>query len=175
MVRNEHQRILPASADQVGALVDRLASKEDILWPGTHWPAMRFDRPLSVGAVGGHGPIRYVVTAYTPGRMIEFRFTGPEGFVGTHSLHVESLEPSRTRLRHLILMHPEGSARLSWPLLFRHLHDALIEDALDNAERYFVPDAPKRSHWSWYVRFLRWLRTRVSSQSRKARTNPINP
>ena len=175
MVRNEHARILPASPDQVGALVDRLASKEDVLWPSVYWPPMKFDRPLSVGAIGGHGPIRYVVTAYTPGRMIEFRFTWPEGFVGTHSLFVESLGPSHTRLRHLISMRLEGSARLFWPLLFRWLHDALIEDAFDNAEQYFVPNAPKRNHWSWYVRFLRWLRARVSGQSRRAQTNPARP
>ncbi|UNO43730.1 DUF2867 domain-containing protein [Streptomyces sp. MST-110588] len=38
---------------------------------------MRFDRPLGVGAYGGHGPVRYRVSAYDPGRRIRFDFTSP--------------------------------------------------------------------------------------------------
>jgi hypothetical protein len=49
---------------------------------------MRFDRPLAVGAIGGHGPIRYVVEAYDPGAMIRFRFTRPAGFDGVHGFTV---------------------------------------------------------------------------------------
>ncbi len=58
MVLNIHSRDLHTSRDAVGALLDSLASDQDLLWPGDRWPAMRFDRPLQVGAVGGYGPIR---------------------------------------------------------------------------------------------------------------------
>lgn len=154
-VRNVHQRTLAASLDDVGALLDSLASADDRLWPRDRWPAMRFDRPLGVGAVGGHGPIRYVVDAYEPGRRVAFRFTAPPGFHGTHALHVEP-EGDGSRISHVLEMRTSGPALLTWPLVFRHLHDALLEDAFDKAERSLgLPET--NSRWSPYVRFLRWI------------------
>lgn len=154
-IRNAHERTLPAPAERVGALLDGLASPEDALWPRHDWPPMRFDRPLQVGAVGGHGPIRYTVEEYEPGRQVRFRFTAPRGFHGTHGLEVEPVDPDHTRLRHVLEMRPTGAARVSWPLVYRPLHDALLEDALDRAERAVGGAAPPRprSHW---VRLLRW-------------------
>jgi hypothetical protein len=58
-VINIHERVLDASIFEIGKLIDGLASANDKLWPHDRWPAMKFDRPLSVGAIGGHGPIRY--------------------------------------------------------------------------------------------------------------------
>ncbi|MFE9555138.1 DUF2867 domain-containing protein [Streptomyces sp. NPDC006703] len=49
-VRNIHQRIVPAPADTVGALLDRLSAPDDPLFPTPVWPAMVLDRPLGVGA-----------------------------------------------------------------------------------------------------------------------------
>ena len=83
-VTNVHERALGASAAIAGELIDRLASEHDVLWPLDRWPPMRFDRSLGVGADGGHGPIRYVVEAYEPGRSIRFRFTRPKGFIKLH-------------------------------------------------------------------------------------------
>lgn len=57
-VLNVHERELRATSEQVGALIGSLASRNDLLWPRHIWPKMEFDRPLSVGATGGHGPIR---------------------------------------------------------------------------------------------------------------------
>ncbi len=120
---------------------------------------MRFDRQLSVGAVGGHGPIRYTIEGYEPGQRIVFRFTRPKGFDGIHGLEVLH-EGQGARLRHFIHMRLRGTARVTWPILFRPLHDALIEDALDKAERSFgltpVPHA-----WSFKVRLLREALRRV--------------
>ena len=93
-VLNIHERIIAAPLDSVGRLIDSLSSPDDRLWPQELWPAMRFDRPLAVGARGGHGPIRYDVAAYAPGRSVRFRFTGPKGFNGFHEL---AAEPSRRR------------------------------------------------------------------------------
>lgn len=154
-VRNIHERLLPTLASQVGALLDSLASPEDALWPRRHWPAMRFDRPLGVGAVGGHGPIRYTVEAYEPGRRVRFRFTGPPGFHGFHGFEVEPVDENRTLLRHVLEMRISGAAMLTWPLVFRPLHDALVEDSLDEAERG-VGGAPRGARWSGWVQVLRW-------------------
>lgn len=169
-VRNVHERTLSAPAARVGALVDSLASEEDGLWPRDRWPAMRFDRPLGVGAVGGHGPIRYRVETYEPGRTVRFRFTAPRGFEGTHRFEVEAVDgaesPGRgqARLRHVLEMRTSGPALLSWPLVFRPLHDALIEDALDRTERH-VGGSPRPRRWSPWVRVLRWFLARRRSAS----------
>src|SRR3972149_5004392 len=93
---------------------------------------MRFDKPLGVGAIGGHGPIRYSVEQYEPGRLVRFRFTGPRGFRGTHSFIVLS-GPDGASLRHEISLRPTGVGRVTWFVVFRPLHDALIEDAMDRA------------------------------------------
>lgn len=51
-VHNRHVRKIQTAPDEVGALVDSLASDQDRLWPRNQWPAMRLDRPLGVGAEG---------------------------------------------------------------------------------------------------------------------------
>lgn len=154
-VLNVHEREIPAAASVVGALVDGLASDNDCLWP-KGWPAMRFDRPLGVGAIGGHGPIPYRVEEYRPGRMIRFRFLGPRGFDGHHEFEVLPGDGQTTVLRHTIRMRARGPALLSWPLAIRPLHDALLEDALARAQAS-VGATPIARPWSLWVRILRWL------------------
>ncbi|MBC7932714.1 MAG: SRPBCC family protein [Rubrivivax sp.] len=157
MVRNVHERLIQTSlaASSAGALIDNLSGRDDTVWPRDRWPAMRFDRALGVGARGGHGPIRYFVEEYAPGRNVRFRFTAPRGFDGTHDFDVEQSSPGVVRVRHTLEMRLKGAARLSWPLLFRPLHDALVEDALDRAEANLngASAAPRRL--SAWVRFLR--------------------
>jgi hypothetical protein len=154
-VLNIHSRVIPLSCGEVGTLIDALASREDRLWPTARWPAIHLDRPLGVGAVGGHGPIRYTVAGYQPQRWVRFRFTRPRGFDGFHEFAVEPLDPARTRLTHLLVMRPRGLARLSWPLAYRWLHDALLEDALDSAERALTGHAGHHASWGVHVRALR--------------------
>ncbi len=153
-VRNVHERVLPGDAAKVGALLDSLSDRDDRLWPMRDWPPMRFDRPLQVGAVGGHGPIRYTVVEYEPGRRVRFRFTGPEGFDGYHEYEVVGAD--RAGLRHSLLMSTHGRARLSWPVVFRPLHDALIEDSLHRAATTLGESSTARAGWSPSVRLLRW-------------------
>lgn len=158
-VRNVHERRIAADAVRVGSLIDTLASADDRLWPSHAWPRMEFDRPLGVGADGGHGPIRYVVQVYEPGRRVEFRFTAPRGFDGTHGYEIDTVDESMTRLRHVLEMELGWPAILTWPLIFRPLHDALIEDSLDKAEHSLGLE-PRSTAWSWRVRLLRWLLSR---------------
>src|SRR5689334_16864599 len=89
-VFNVHRRQIRASAEEVGRLIETLASPGDQLWPRTDWPAMKFDRPgLQVGATGGHGQIGYSVRDHEPGRSVTFEFTNrPRGIRGTHCLVV---------------------------------------------------------------------------------------
>lgn len=117
---------------------------------------MRFDRPLGVGARGGHGPIGYVVEAYWPGRSLAFRFTRPKGFHGGHRFEALPGHQGCFLLRHTIEMEVKGRALLSWALVIRPLHDALLEDALATA-RASVGMAPRMRPWSPWVRILRWV------------------
>ena len=153
---NIHEREIQASREQVGALIDTLASRDDALWPDHSWPRMIFDRPLRVGARGGHGPIRYSVEEYASGRSIRFRFTGPRGFDGFHAYEVIALEGESSLLRHTLDMTARGVASLSWPLVFRPLHDALIEDSLATAEAS-LGQPPRMRRWSLWVMVLRLL------------------
>lgn len=175
MVRNVHERLIHAPPDAVGGFIDGLASRDDVMWPRDRWPPIRFDRPLGIGAAGGHGPVRYTVEAYEPGRSIRFRFTGPRGFVGTHSFEAEEMDGGAVRLRHALSMRVEGWARVSWPLAFRWLHDALVEDALDRAESWCESQsAPRQRRWSLWVRVLRSAAKPPPSQTQSKRVGLNN-
>jgi hypothetical protein len=128
---------------------------------------MRLDRPLGVGAAGGHGPIRYVVERYQPGRRVVFRFTAPAGFHGTHEFAaVSGGDGDATRLVHSLAMSTGGWALISWPLVYRPLHDALIEDSLDRAERELGIGPRVPTQWSPWVRLLRNVLQRVARSGR---------
>ncbi|WP_330335514.1 SRPBCC family protein (plasmid) [Streptomyces sp. NBC_00536] len=164
-VYNVHERLLAAKGSEVGALIDSLSDGvADRLWPQQKWPALEFDRPLAVGATGGHGPVRYAVTAYVPGTWVRFTFSGPRGFHGFHEFAVLPVDAERTVLRHTLAMRTGGLARLTWPLAFRSMHDACLEDGLDRAELACTGTVARPARWSPYVRLLRALERRVSAQ-----------
>ncbi|MGR4883581.1 SRPBCC family protein [Streptomyces sp. LARHCF249] len=157
-VYNVHERLLAAKGSEVGALVDTISGgPADLLWPGAAWPAVSFDGGLAVGSAGGHGPIRYTVSSYVPGTWVRFTFTGPRGFHGFHEFAVLPVDGDRTVLRHTLAMRTTGLARVTWPLVYRPLHDALIEDSLDRGELGCTGTLARRARWSPYVRFLRAL------------------
>ncbi|MFD8548259.1 SRPBCC family protein [Streptomyces sp. NPDC059649] len=156
-VYNVHERVLPVPDAEAGLLIDGLSGAGDRLWPGRDWPPMVFDGPLAAGATGGHGPVRYTVAAYVPGRWVRFTFSGPRGFDGFHEYTVHPLGPERTLLRHTLAMRARGPARLTWPLAFRPLHDACLEDSLDRAERACTGRVARPARRSRYVRLLRRL------------------
>jgi len=153
-IRNVHERAFPAPTQAAGRLLDGLSSHPDPLWPGGPWPPVKFDRPLGVGAAGGHGPIRYYVEEYEPGCRVSFRFTGPAGLTGTHEWRAAPA-PGGCLLRHTIEGRKAGKMLLAWPLVFRPLHDALLEDALDKAELALTGTVDRPRAWSWRVRLLR--------------------
>jgi hypothetical protein len=171
LVRNIHERLFLVPPSEVGALLDALATPGDPLWPHQQWPPMRLNGPLAVGVGGGHGPIRYTVEAYEPGRLVRFRFTGPRGFHGTHAFIVEPAEDAGTRLRHELLMRTGGAARLTWPVVFRPLHDAVIEDAFDRAA-VAIGQARMAPAWSLWVRILRAVLGRFAGSRRRPARPP---
>lgn len=157
MAHNVHERLLPVPADEVGPLLDRLGGPDDVLWPSPAWEPMVLDRPVAVGATGGHGPIRYRVTAHRPGSLVEFSLDPGVGLAGTHTFLVEPVGPSRTVLRHVVEGRLTGSMRLLWPLAVRWMHDAVLEDLLDRAETALGTGPARRARWSPWVRLLRLL------------------
>ncbi|MFH8344404.1 DUF2867 domain-containing protein [Streptomyces sp. NPDC018045] len=171
-VRDVHTRTVQAPAETVGALLDRLAGDDDPLFPVPVWPAMRFDRPLGVGATGGHGFVRYRVTAYEPGRHIRCAF--PEG--GHHAIEVTPLDAGSCRVTHVLEDRLRGARLLAWPLAVRWLHATVVEEVLDNVERAATGTvrAPvRRSRWVRLLNRLLWERPTavpVPSGARLART-----
>ena len=154
-MRNAHARRIARSATAAGVLLDQLASPDDALWPAAAWPALRLDRGLQVGSAGGHGPIRYHVSAYEPGRRVEFTFAPPTRVVGTHTFRVDDDGRGGCVVSHEMVARLRGRTRLSWPLAIRWLHDACIEDLLDNAEEALTGAVARPARWSPWVRFLR--------------------
>ena len=169
-----HERILPATVAQVGALLDGLAGPDDRLWPVDRGPgqALRCDRPLGAGAAGGHGPIRYRVEEYVPGRRVVFRFAGKQGLDGTHRFEVDDSQ-GVTELRHVL----EGwlvnaAAVRNWRLVILPLHDALLEDLLDRAELAVTGQVLRPAQWSRRVRLLRRLFAKNLLEPRPGRRAP---
>jgi hypothetical protein len=157
-IRNIHERRLAASLEASGTLIDGLARDDDRFWPHENWPPMRFDRPLQVGAAGGHGPVRYRVTDYNPGARVVFQFDSKKGltrgFQGEHHFELRA-EGGHTVLRHVIEADCAPFAWLRWHFIVRPLHDALLEDALDKAEVAVGNPQEKPAKWSLWVRLLR--------------------
>jgi len=161
-VRNVHERRMNTSLAEAGKLLDSLSSATDNLWPHETWPPMRFDKPLQPGATGGHGPVRYFVKSCEPGKNVYFEFTAPTGFNGFHGFELEEVDANCTVLRHVLEMNARGPALFTWPLVFRPLHDALLEDSLDKAEEN-LGFTPAGASWSAWVKFLRWTLRKIQS------------
>lgn len=152
-----HERVLPVSSAKAGLLIDSLSSATDLLWPVATWPAMRFDRPLEIGAVGGHGPIRYAVEDYWRGRLVLFRLSGPPCLKGAvHEFAAIPNPDGSTTLRHTLELSLTGRALISWPLAWHWLHAACIEDALACGQISLGLE-PQIRPWSLWVKVLRWL------------------
>ncbi|MBU2549017.1 MAG: SRPBCC family protein [Proteobacteria bacterium] len=158
-VFNVHERWLETSMESAGALIDGLSGPDDRLWPGDRWPKMAFDGPLAPGSKGGHGPVRYRVREYRPGRKAAFDFEKhglTRGLAGGHSFELRPGDGG-VWLRHVIEADCRFGSWLHWRLLIRPLHDALLEDALDNAENIAGRPPARPARWGLWVRLLRWI------------------
>ena len=139
MIRNVHTRDLGVPA---GPFVERVQE----LWPPA-WGKQEFDRPLGVGADGGHGPIRYRCTSFVPGESITFEFTR---LSGSHTLSA-----SGDVIRHELVGDFGFADRVRWALVIRWLHDACLEDLFDACERAAGREPAAPARWSPWVRLVR--------------------
>ena len=152
-IQNAHVREIGAPTSEVGEVLDTLGSVDDRLWATDIWVAepVVFDRPLGVGAEGGHGSIRYSVIAYEPGRRIVFRFAPGGGLAGVHGFELAPVGTERTRLTHFLDAEISGWMRPLMPILIGW-HDAMVETAFDRAEREATGSLARPT------RIPRWLR-----------------
>ncbi len=155
MIRNVHERNLRAKVTDVASLVHRLSLENDRLWPQDRWPAMKLSGGLVEGSSGGHGFVRYSVASVDRHRVV-FRFDERIGLRGTHFFEFEETSPSGgCVLRHVLEGESLGSMRIVWPLVVRPLHDALVEDGLDNAVRELDGEQVEKRRLTLRVRLLR--------------------
>lgn len=155
-MRNIQSRVIDAPAESVGALLNDFGSDADVLWPKPQWVEAKLDRGLEPGSTGGHGPIRYTVTEFEPGKRVRLQFDPTIGIVGYHELIVAPRGESRSELTHVIDGRVRGSMRFLWPVAVRWVHEAVLQDLLDNAERAATGTLTNgKSRWSPWVRFLR--------------------
>ena len=165
-----HQRELSCTVEEAGNLIDTLSSEKDALWPWRIWPPMRLNRPLGEGAAGGHGPIGYYVEKFEPGQAVRFHFTRPRGFDGHHGYDLIKEADGCLILHYSLRMKTRGSAVITWPLVYRPLHCALIEDSMAKTQAA-LGMTPDVKPWSLYVRFLRWVLSSGKAQSQPASAN----
>ena len=154
-ITNIHERKISAPDRNIGALIDTISSTDDRIWPHENWPRIKFDRPLEIGALGGHGPVRYTVESYSPGKSIRFAFT--KRFDGYHEITLEKIDETTSLMRHTIKAKTTGLATMTWLLAIRPLHNALIEDLFDKVEMQLSCNPRPRS-WGVWVKLLRNLR-----------------
>ncbi len=161
---NIHKRIIDQPKSKVSELLKTLSTAHDQVWPSKYWPAMRFKDGFKVGSRGGHGLIRYTIIKNTPDEHCVFKFTKPRGFDGTHEFKLKRLSDQQSEISHKITMTTSFRASLSWMCFVRWLHDALIEDALDNIENHFSEDHKKTSYSFWVICLrtfynLKWIKS----------------
>jgi len=152
---NIHERTIAAPAARVGALLDTLASADDRFWPHENWPQVKFDRPLQVGATGGHGTGLYSVSTYSPGRHVRFEFGGVRQ--GFHEFTLHEVDDTTCLLRHTTKAKLTLNTAFRWYFLIRPMHNALLEDLLDKVESQ-VSKVTRPQVWSARVQKLRQRR-----------------
>ncbi|WP_019202489.1 DUF2867 domain-containing protein [Tsukamurella sp. 1534] len=156
-ILNVHDRVVAAEPAVLAPFLDRLGGPGDVLWPAPAWEPMVLDGPPAVGADGGHGPIRYRVTEVDAGRRVRFEFHSTPGISGYHELTVEPHGEGATLVRHVLDCTATGWMRIAGPAFIEPLHDAVLEDLLDNAERAATGAVARPARWSPLVRALRLI------------------
>jgi hypothetical protein len=159
---NVHERGLPIPLATAERLLESLSSDSDLLWPCECWPPMVLERGLAPGSSGGHSKVRYAVSEHVAGRRVEFEFGRMAHLRTFRGRHYFEVLPRGTQviLRHTIDVETDFPTWVYWKVFVEQVHDALLEDAFDKAERSAGLPRPHRSRWSARVRFLRWLRAR---------------
>ncbi|WP_035812528.1 DUF2867 domain-containing protein [Jiangella gansuensis] len=151
-IRNVHERVVDAGAEDIAPLLATMGQPDDVLYPPL-WEPMRLDGPLAVGASGTHGTI----SAYEPGRLVEFTFPDGLGITGTHTFTVTTLGPGRSAVRHEVDADAGPAAWLAWKTLIEPSHDAVLEQVLDRLQAAVDAPPARPTALSAYARLLRWF------------------
>ena len=169
-VHNVHTRELSAPVERVGPLIDGLGSDGDRLWPADRWPTTPFvlEGPLAVGTHVRQGAIRQVITAYEPGRRLQFRFKPGFGLDGTHAIELTAVGPTRSRLTHTLSCRVAKRLLPLYPILIRD-HDALVEDLFDRAELEATGKLERPARWPVSVRVANAVELYVTRALRRGR------
>ncbi|MEN6465760.1 MAG: SRPBCC family protein [Syntrophaceae bacterium] len=170
-VYNRHDRRINTTETIAGSILNSLSGSEDRLWPHENWPPMQLDAPLGEGARGGHGPVRYRVEQFIPGRKAVFRFE-PEGLIaGFEGVHYFEVSPGSgcVVMTHVIDARCSFGVWARWRLLIEPIHDAVIEDAFDKVENGIAGRKEKSSPWSPWVKVLREMRARKRRREERKR------
>lgn len=170
-VYNRHDRRINTTETVAASILNSLSGPDDRLWPHEKWPLMQLDGSLAPGARGGHGPVRYRMEQFIPGRKAVFRFE-PEGLIpdfdGVHYFEV-SPEGDCVVMTHVIDVRCGFRQWARWRLLIEPIHDAVIEDAFDKVENSIAGRGEKSSPWSLRVKVLREMRARKRRREERKR------
>jgi hypothetical protein len=132
-VRSVHSRVTDGTMKDAERLLATLGGADDRIWPKDRWLRLRLDEGLEVGSHGKQGPVRYRVLEVEPGRRVRFEFEPgcKPALTGWHELRVDPAGDDGLSWTHeLMLEHPSAQVRS----ILLPLHDALIEDLLDQVE-----------------------------------------
>jgi hypothetical protein len=149
-IRNVHERLFQGvPPERVEPLFAALGSPQDVLWPGGDWSPMVLDGPLAEGARGGHGNVRYTCRTYLPGRLVEFVFDSIHGRV-VDGRHVFESIPRRagTLVRHTLDLECGFTDWRELTTRVAPLHDAVLEQFLDNLEHALTGAVAQPHQWS---------------------------
>lgn len=167
-IRNVHTRITEGPVAEAWRLMLTMGGPDDAVWPADRWSPMVLDVGVTIGSSGGHGGIRYHVEAVEPGRSVRFRFDN-ESLPGWHELSVEELPDGRVQWTHTL-----RGDRSPWLLrtVVIPLHDACLEDLLDQVEAAMAGRAVLRRRLSPLVRFAIALSERPSKRAAAPHQRP---
>ncbi|MGW4099712.1 hypothetical protein [Mycobacterium sp. NPDC004974] len=121
---------------------------------------MRLETALAVGAVGGHGAVKYHCTQFVPQRLIEFTFDEVAGrqVDGHHAFEFLS-RSGGTLVRHTVDAEVPGRITAWWFRVFvEPTHNVVVEEIFDTVEELATGRVCRPSRWSPWVRLLRYRR-----------------
>ena len=151
---NVHHRVVRGSLEQAAELLTGLGTPDDAAWPADRWQPMVLDRGHAVGSRGGHGSVRYTVVAAEPGRSLTFEFDAVFPAVGGHRLEIEAVTEDSVLWRHTLWIAGPLSPLMRLVVL---LHDACLEDLLDQVEAAMEGRPVVRERWALDRRAAVWI------------------